>query len=37
LGEGGWLKAMKLAGYALRGPGRAQMLQQALFPYADAL
>lgn len=37
LGEGGWLKAMKLAGYAPRGPGRAQMLQQALFPYADAL
>ena len=37
LGEGGWLKVMKLAGYAPRGPRRPRILQQALFPYADAL
>jgi putative transposase len=37
LGEGGWLKAMKLAGYAPRGPRPPRSLQQALFPYADAL
>ena len=37
LGEGGWLKAMRLEGYApmaLRGPS---LLQPALFPYAEAL
>ena len=37
LGEDGWLKAMKLAGYAPRGPRRPQAFQQALFPYAYAL
>jgi transposase len=37
LGEGEWLKVMKLAGYAPRGPRQPQALQQALFPYADAL
>jgi hypothetical protein len=37
LGEGGWLKALKLDGYAPRVPRRPQALQQALFPYAEAL
>jgi putative transposase len=37
LGEGGWLKAMKLRGYAPRSPRHPQVLQQTLFPYADAL
>ncbi len=37
LGEGGWLKAMRLDGYALRAPRRPRSLQQALFPYAEAL
>lgn len=37
LGEGGWLKAMRLEGYATRAPRRPQALQQALFPYAEAL
>ena len=37
LGEGGWLKAMRLGGYAPRAPRRPQALQQALFPYADAI
>ena len=37
LGEGGWLKAMRLEGYAPRAPRRPQALQQALFPYAEAL
>jgi transposase len=37
LGEGGWLKAMKLEGYAPRAPLRPQGLQQALFPYLEAL
>lgn len=37
LGEGGWLKAMRLAGYAPRSPRRVQALQEALFPYAEAL
>jgi len=37
LGEGGWLKAMRLRGYAPRSPRRPQVLQQTLFPYADAL
>jgi hypothetical protein len=31
LGEGGWLKAMRLAGYAPRNPRRPEGLQQALF------
>jgi hypothetical protein len=34
LGEGGWLKAMRLEGYAPRAPRGARPLQQALFPYA---
>ena len=37
LGEGGWLKAMRLEGYAPRAPRGARPLQQALFPYAEAL
>jgi hypothetical protein len=37
LGEGGWLKALRLEGYATRAPRRPQALQQALFPYAEAL
>lgn len=37
LGEGGWLKAMKLHGYAPRAPRGARHLQQALFAYAEAL
>ncbi len=37
LGEGGWLKAMRLAGYAPRSPGRPKAVQEALFPYAEAL
>src|SRR5918997_4628363 len=37
LGEGGWLKAMRLEGYAPRAPRRVQALQEALFPYAEAL
>lgn len=37
LGEGGWLKAMRLEGYAPRAPRRPQALQEALFPYAEAL
>ena len=37
LGEGGWLKAMRLKGYAPRSPGRPKALQQALFRYAEAL
>jgi len=36
-GEGGWLKAMRLKGYAARSPGRPKALQQALFRYAEAL
>ena len=37
LGEGGWLKAMRMKGYAPRSPGRPKALQQALFRYAEAL
>ncbi len=36
LGEGGWLKAMRLEGYAPRRP-RPEALQDVLFPYLDAL
>jgi hypothetical protein len=36
-GEGGWLKAMRLTGYAPRSPGRQKALQQSLFRYAEAL
>ena len=35
LGEGGWLKALRLEVYAPRRP-RAGSLQQALFPYHEA-
>ena len=37
LDEAGWLKAMRLEGYAPREPRRPQALQEALFPYAEAL
>lgn len=37
LGEGGRLKAVRLEDYAPRSPGRPKALQQALFPYAEAL
>ncbi len=37
LDEAGWIKALKLEGYTPRAPRRRRMLQQALFPYADAL
>lgn len=36
LGEGGWLKAMRLEGYAPRAPRRPMGLQQMLFPYHEA-
>ena len=35
--EAGWLKAMRLRGYAPRSPRRPQVLQQTLFPYAEVL
>jgi len=34
LGDGGWLKALRVAGYAVRSRLRPDALQQALFPYA---
>lgn len=37
LGEGGWLKALRLEEYAARARRPLQALQQALFPYRDAL
>jgi hypothetical protein len=37
LAEGGWIKAMRLKGYAPRSPGRPKALQQSLFRYAEAL
>ncbi len=37
LGEGGWLKAVRLKDYALRKPRRAQSLQQVLFAYTEAI
>jgi len=37
LGETGWLKALKLEGYAPRRPRGPLTLQQVLFPYAEAL
>ena len=37
LGEGGWLKALKLDEYAARAQRRPQALQDVLFPYLDAL
>jgi len=36
LGEG-WLKALRLEAYALRGRQRSQVLQPTLFPYLEAL
>ena len=36
LGEGGWLKAMRLEGYAPMGPRRPEGLQQALFAHHEA-
>jgi hypothetical protein len=36
LGEGGWLKAMRLAGYAPRNSRRPEGLQQTLFAYYEA-
>ena len=36
LGEGGWLKAVKLEDYSARGPRRPTSLQQVLFPYGEA-
>ena len=35
LGEGGWLKVLRLEDYALRKPRRPQMLQEVLFSYLD--
>ena len=37
LGEDGWLKAMKLEGYAPRKIARPQALQEVLFPCLEAL
>ena len=34
LGDGGWLKALRLEGYAPRGPRRPSALQEALFPFS---
>ena len=37
LGEGGWLKVMRLEGYTASAPKQPQGLRQALFLYAEAL
>ena len=37
LGEGGWLKALKMSEYALRRPRRPEKLQDAHFPYLGAI
>jgi hypothetical protein len=37
LGKGGWQKALRLRGYAARARRRPDALQQALFPYLEAL
>ncbi len=37
LGEIRWLTALRANDYAPRGPFRPQSLQEALFPYAEAL
>ena len=37
LGEGGWLKALRLEGYAARSRGAAEALQQVLFSHLEAL
>jgi len=36
LGEGGWLKALRLEDYVARRPRRPPALQQALLPYHEA-
>ncbi len=36
LGEAGWLKGLRLEGYATRSRRRPEALQQALFPYHEA-
>lgn len=36
LGEGGWLKAVRLEDYSARKPRRPTSLQQVLFPYGEA-
>jgi hypothetical protein len=37
LGEGGWLKALKMGEYVPRKPRRRQALQQALFSWTEAI
>lgn len=37
LGDGGWLKVLKLDAYAVRARRRPLALQEVLFPYLDAL
>ena len=37
LSEEGWLRALRLAGYAPRRPRRPELLQQVLFPYTEAI
>ena len=37
LGEEGWMRFVKLDEYAPRRPRRPDGLQQALFPYTDAI
>jgi hypothetical protein len=37
LGAGGWLKALRLAGYVARSRRRPDALQRVLFPYIEAL
>ncbi|MCA1730189.1 MAG: hypothetical protein LC751_12505 [Actinobacteria bacterium] len=37
LGEGGWLTALALDGYAARSRRRPEALQQTLFSYLEAL
>lgn len=37
LGDGGWLKTLRLEDYAARSPRRPDMLQQVLFSYKDAI
>ncbi len=37
LGEGGWLKALKLEEYAPRRPRKPLALQQVLFPYTEVV
>lgn len=37
LGEGGWLKALRLEDYAPRTARRPDLLQQVLFSYMDAI